>query len=150
VVTVWTDGSCYPNPGPGGWAAVVVGDGTPREITGSAVDTTNNRMEMTAVIEALRALPDDVTVTVYTDSQYVQRGATEWVAGWRKSSWLRRERGKWVALKNADLWQELDRQQVRTGAMIKWVRGHAGDPMNERADVLAAGARMSAVLDEAA
>ncbi len=134
VVDVYTDGACKGNPGPGGWGALLrIGDHE-KELFGGETDTTNNRMELTAVIEALRVLKRACKVRVHTDSQYVQKGISEWLANWRRRGW-RTSDGKPV--KNQDLWQALD--ELAGGHEIEWhwVKGHAGHPENERADALA-------------
>ena len=132
-VVIYTDGGCAPNPGVGGWGAVLICGENQREISGGAPRTTNNRMELTAAIEALRALKRPCQVTVYTDSEYLKRGILEWLPGWRKRNWTRKS----GALKNEDLWRELDRLITTHDVAWEWVRGHAGDPMNERCDELA-------------
>lgn len=133
-VAIYTDGSCIPtNPGPGGWAAILVFGEHSKELSGSVFDaTTNQRMELTAAIAGLRALNKRCVVTVYTDSQYVQRGMTEWMAGWQSS-------GRLAAgdLTNADLWQQLVEAAKRHDVQWVWVRGHAGNEMNTRVDALA-------------
>ncbi len=134
VVDVWTDGACKGNPGPGGWGALLRSGAHERELFGGEDPTTNNRMELTAVIEALAALKRSCRVTVHTDSQYVKNGITEWMRQWERRGW-RTADGKPV--KNLELWQALDRQVRRHTVAWKWVRGHAGDPGNERADALA-------------
>jgi ribonuclease HI len=133
VIVAYTDGACSGNPGPGGWAAVIATDGTREEISGAAQDTTNNRMELTAVIEALRRVPADAPVTVVTDSQYVLKGMTNWLAGWRKRGW-RTATGEPVL--NRDLWETLA-ALAGTRVSWQWVRGHNGHPENERVDYLA-------------
>lgn len=134
-VIIYTDGSCSGNPGPGGWAAVLIWRGVEKELVGGAPDTTNNRMEMTAVIEALRLLKKKCSVTVYTDSKYVMNGATTWMANWKKNGWKTATKNKPV--ENEDLWRELDIQLNRHHVKFEWVKGHAGDPLNERVDKLA-------------
>lgn len=135
TIRIFTDGACRGNPGPGGWAALIQDDATGEaiEISGSEAETTNNRMELTAIIEALRRVPVDARVELYTDSQYVIRGVTEWLPGWRARGW-RTTSGQPV--KNRDLWEELDRL---AGERVTWryVRGHSGHPENERANALA-------------
>lgn len=128
-VVIYTDGACKGNPGLGGYAAILSYQGVEKEISGVALATTNNRMELSAVIEALKALKRPCNVIIYTDSQYVQKGMTEWISSWKKRAWSK--------VKNADLWQELD--QIAQIHCIKWewVRGHNGNIMNERADQLA-------------
>lgn len=133
-VEIHTDGACSGNPGPGGWGAVLRWNGHCKELWGGEPATTNNRMELRAVIEALRALRRAVPVAIYTDSQYVQKGITEWLPQWKRRGW-RTAAGKPVA--NQDLWQELDALASRFPIEWHWVRGHAGDEGNERADELA-------------
>ncbi len=134
VVDVYTDGACKGNPGPGGWGALLrIGDHE-KELFGGETDTTNNRMELTAVIEALRVLKRACKVRVHTDSQYVQKGISEWLANWRRRGW-RTSDGKPV--KNQDLWQALDELAGGHEIEWRWVKGHAGHPENERADALA-------------
>lgn len=135
-VVIYTDGACKGNPGPGGWGALLrVGD-TEKELFGGELGTTNNRMEMTAVIEALSALTRPCAVTLYLDSQYVLKGITEWLAGWKARGW--RTAAK-APVKNVDLWQKLDALVQSGGHVIdwQWVRGHDGNEGNERADALA-------------
>src|SRR5690625_2198039 len=134
VVEIWTDGACKGNPGAGGWGALLKYGAHEKEIYGGENNTTNNRMELQAVIEALTLLKRSCTVIVHTDSQYVQKGMTEWLEGWKKRGW--RTAGK-QAVKNADLWKKLDILSTQHELTWKWVRGHAGDPGNERADALA-------------
>ena len=134
VVHIYSDGACKGNPGAGGWGALLISGGHRKEICGGEPDTTNNRMEMMAVIRALESLKRPSTVQVHTDSQYVQKGISEWMSGWKKRGW-RTADGKPV--KNQDLWQELDALSRKHRIEWNWVRGHAGHPENERADVLA-------------
>ena len=132
-VTIYTDGACDPNPGPGGWAALVIYKDREKTLTGSDPKTTNNRMELTAAIEALKALKHPSQIEFFTDSQYLRLGITEWIPNWRARNW-RRKGGK---LANVDLWQALDKK-IRTHQINwHWVRGHAGDRYNQRADNLA-------------
>ena len=133
TVIIYTDGSCDPNPGPGGWAALLRFDGREKVLSGSVVHTTNNRMELTAALEALKALNRSCHVMLYTDSEYLRKGITEWLPGWRRRGW-RRKAG---ALANADLWQELDAIVKPHQVDWQWLRGHAGHPDNERVDRLA-------------
>ncbi len=133
-VLVHTDGACKGNPGPGGWGAVLEYGGVTKELFGGAPETTNNRMELTAVIEALRALNRSCRVRVVTDSQYVQKGVQSWMADWKRRNW-KTSAGKPVA--NRDLWEALDRELVSHQVVWEWVRGHQGHPGNERADQLA-------------
>lgn len=134
TIYIYSDGACKGNPGPGGWGALLVAGRHRKEISGGERDTTNNRMEMTAVIRALELLKQPSTVEVHTDSQYVQKGIRDWLPGWKRRNW-RTADGK--AVKNQDLWQELDRLAQKHRIEWHWVRGHAGHPENERADVLA-------------
>jgi ribonuclease HI len=138
-VTLYTDGACHGNPGPGGWGVVLLYGEHRKELHGGEPDTTNNRMEMTAVIEGLKALKTACEVTVYTDSTYVQQGMLSWLAGWKAKGW--RTAAK-QPVKNADLWKLLDAEAARHKVRWEWVKGHAGHPGNERADALASeGAR---------
>ena len=134
MIEIFTDGACSGNPGPGGWGAILRKDATEKELFGGEALTTNNRMEMMAVIEALRALKGPVEARVHTDSQYVQKGITEWIHGWKRRGW--KTAGK-EPVKNEDLWRELDRLAAQHRIEWIWVKGHAGHPENERADVLA-------------
>ena len=134
IVEMFTDGACLGNPGPGGWAALLRFKGNEREISGGEAHTTNNRMEMMAVIEGLKALTRGCTVTVMTDSQYVQKGITEWIHGWNRRGWKTADK---QPVKNADLWQVLDEARSAHTVTWKWVRGHSGHVENERVDVLA-------------
>lgn len=133
-VDVFTDGACSGNPGPGGWAAIMRSGAHEKELSGGEAQTTNNRMELTAVIEALRALKKPAAVTVHTDSQYVMKGFTEWLPGWRRRGW-RNSQGQKVI--NQDLWEILQEVAKPHDLAWVWVRGHNGHPENERADALA-------------
>jgi ribonuclease HI len=133
-VDIYADGACKGNPGPGGWGAILQYKGTEKEIYGGAYKTTNNRMELQAVIEALQMLSRPCDVRVYTDSQYVQKGMSEWLDGWKARGWRTADK---KAVKNADLWQQLDQLSQQHHIQWQWVRGHAGHVMNERADALA-------------
>jgi ribonuclease HI len=133
-IEIFTDGACKGNPGTGGWGALLMVDGHEKEIFGGERDTTNNRMELTAVIEALTALNRPCEIVVYTDSQYVQKGISEWIHGWKARGWKTAAK---APVKNADLWQALDAAQQRHTIEWRWVRGHNGHPGNERADLLA-------------
>jgi len=136
-VVIYTDGACKGNPGPGGWGALLrSADGSEKELFGGELGTTNNRMEMMAVIQALQALKRPCTVTLHVDSQYVLKGITEWLAGWKAKGWKTAAK---QPVKNVDLWQQLDLLVSGAGHTInwRWVRGHNGDPGNERADELA-------------
>ncbi len=132
-VIVYTDGACEPNPGPGGWAAILSYKGRVKEISGGERNTTNNRMEMTAAIRALESLKRPCRVVLHTDSEYLKKGMTEWMPGWKRRGWKR----KGGEIKNADLWQRLDALAQEHHVAWQWVRGHAGDPNNERCDELA-------------
>ncbi len=134
LVEVFTDGACKGNPGPGGWGALLRYGAHERELHGGEGQTTNNRMELMAVIQALEALNRPSPVRITTDSQYVKRGVTEWMTRWKRNGWLTAER---KAVKNRDLWERLDRALARHQVQWHWVRGHAGHPENERADRLA-------------
>jgi ribonuclease HI len=134
TVEIYTDGACRGNPGPGGWAAFLSVDGREKEIAGAEALTTNNRMELTAVIRALEALHRPVSVRVFTDSQYVRRGITEWVAAWKARGWRTADR---KSVKNLDLWQRLEELAARHEIDWRWVPAHAGVPGNERVDRLA-------------
>ena len=134
VVDLYTDGACSGNPGPGGWGALLSCRGTERELSGGEPATTNNRMELLAVISGLRALKKPCRVTVHTDSQYVKNGMTTWIKGWKKNG-FRTASGSPV--KNEDLWRELDRLSQSHEVVWKWVRGHDGHVENERVDALA-------------
>jgi ribonuclease HI len=136
-IVIYTDGACKVNPGPGGWGALLrAADGAEKELCGGELDTTNNRMEMMAVIEALSALKRPCHVILFVDSQYVLKGMTEWLHGWKAKGW--RTAAK-QPVKNVDLWQRLDALVHQSEHRIEWqwVKGHAGDPGNERADALA-------------
>lgn len=135
-VEIYTDGACKGNPGPGGWGALLMSAGREKEIFGGESLTTNNRMELMAVIQALRALKEPCRITFYLDSEYVRKGITEWIEGWKAKGWRTASK---QPVKNADLWQTLDALVAQSGHSIdwRWVKGHAGDPGNERADALA-------------
>ncbi|MGH8303750.1 MAG: ribonuclease HI [Steroidobacteraceae bacterium] len=133
-VDIYTDGACRGNPGPGGWAALLMLGGRERELSGSEALTTNNRMELTAVIRALEALKRPVHARVYTDSEYVRRGILEWIKAWKARGWLTAGR---KPVKNQDLWQQLDELAAGHSIEWHWVPGHAGVPGNERVDRLA-------------
>ncbi len=134
AVVIYADGACKGNPGPGGWGVLLRYGDREKALHGGEAETTNNRMELTAVIEALKALKRPCRVELYTDSQYVQKGITEWLPNWKRRGWRTSGGG---AVKNQDLWQALDREAARHEITWHWVRGHAGDPGNERADALA-------------
>lgn len=133
-IELFTDGACKGNPGPGGWGALLRYDGIEKSLSGGEAETTNNRMEMMAAIEGLRALKEPCAVVLTTDSQYVMKGITEWLAGWKRNNW--RTAAK-APVKNADLWQQLDEQNQRHQVEWRWVRGHTGHRENEIADRLA-------------
>ncbi len=134
VVHIWTDGACLGNPGPGGWGVLMRWNGHERELSGAEAQTTNNRMELLAAIEALEALKRPCTVILTTDSQYVRKGITEWMMNWKRNGWKTASR---KPVKNADLWQRLDQAVARHQVRWDWVKGHSGHPENERADELA-------------
>jgi ribonuclease HI len=134
AVTIFTDGACKGNPGPGGWGAILRWNGEEREMFGGDPATTNNRMEMTAVIEALTSLKRPCRVAVYTDSQYVQKGISEWISGWKRRGWKTAAK---EPVKNVDLWKRLDSLAAGHTVTWHWVRGHDGHAENERADALA-------------
>ncbi len=136
IIEIYTDGACKGNPGPGGWGALLKSTDARKELFGGELETTNNRMEMTAVIEALEALKRPCQVTLHVDSQYVLKGMTEWLAGWKTRGWKTAAK---QPVKNVDLWQRLDALVNTAGHKIdwRWVRGHNGDPGNEHADMLA-------------
>jgi ribonuclease HI len=133
-IDIYTDGACRGNPGPGGWAALLIAGEHEREISGAETQTTNNRMELTAVIRALEALKQPSRVEVYTDSEYVKNGITEWLAAWKRRGWKTADR---KPVKNVDLWQALEAAAARHEVRWHWVRGHSGHAENERADALA-------------
>lgn len=133
-VTVYTDGGCRGNPGLGGWGAVLIYGEHLKQLKGSEPDTTNNRMELLAAIEGLRALNRSLAVNLYTDSKYVKQGITQWIINWKKNGWKTAAR---KPVKNQDLWQALDEQMQRHDVSWHWVKGHAGDKYNEMADDLA-------------
>ncbi len=134
VVTIHTDGACKGNPGPGGWGALLACGEHEKELFGGDAHTTNNRMELTAVIRALESLKRRCAVALYTDSQYVKNGIESWIHGWKKNGWKTSDR---KPVKNADLWQTLDALAARHDIRWHWVKGHQNDPGNERADALA-------------
>ncbi|MDQ4061542.1 MAG: ribonuclease HI [Pseudomonadota bacterium] len=133
-VTAYTDGACSGNPGPGGWGVLLRYDGHEKALSGGEPHTTNNRMELTAAIRAIEALRKPCTVEIHTDSQYLRQGITDWIAAWKANGW--RTSAK-KPVKNADLWQQLDAVMQPHAVTWRWVRGHAGEPGNERADELA-------------
>lgn len=133
-VIIHTDGGCSGNPGPGGWGAVLQYNGTIKDLSGGEAETTNNRMELTAAIEALNALKRPCVIELHTDSKYVKDGLTKWIHGWKKNGWKTAAK---KPVKNVELWQALDEAVQRHKINWHWVKGHAGDEMNERADQLA-------------
>ena len=133
-VTIYTDGACSGNPGPGGWGALLQYNGHEKELSGGAAETTNNRMELTAAIEALCALSKPCQVDIYTDSKYLQNGITQWLAAWKRKGWKTSAK---KPVKNQDLWQALDEAVQKHQIAWQWVRGHAGQRENERVDQLA-------------
>lgn len=133
-VEIYTDGACSGNPGPGGWGAILRWNGHEKELSGGEAETTNNRMEMMAVICALEALTRASRVDLYTDSKYVQQGINEWLAGWKARGW--KTAGK-KPVKNQDLWERIDSLIQKHEITFHWIKGHAGHPENERADALA-------------
>ena len=133
-VEIYTDGACRGNPGPGGWGALLMYGDSEKELCGGVPETTNNRMELTAAIEALRALKRPCELTLYTDSQYVRKGILEWIKGWKARGWKTAAK---KPVKNDDLWKALDEQVSRHQIKWVWVKGHAGNIGNEKADALA-------------
>ena len=132
-VTIYTDGACKGNPGPGGWGVLMIAGENRRELCGGERVTTNNRMELTAAIEALRALKRPTRVRLFTDSKYVMQGIETWIHGWKKNGWRTSDK---KPVKNMDLWQALDALAAAQQVEWRWVKGHSGDPGNERADAL--------------
>jgi ribonuclease HI len=133
-VVIHTDGACSGNPGPGGWGAVLHYGGKQKELSGGDLQTTNNRMELMAAIQALEVLTRPCKVELHTDSQYVQKGIHEWIHGWKKRGWLTADK---KPVKNDDLWKRLDAARARHDVDWRWIKGHAGHEFNERADALA-------------
>lgn len=135
ALEIYTDGACQGNPGPGGWGAMIYyPSGKVKRLSGGEKDTTNNRMEMQAVIEALAAVNDSEGVVLYSDSKYLLKGVTEWMSGWKKKSW---KTASGSPVKNKDLWQKIDGYQQSLDIQWRWVKGHSGDPKNEAVDALA-------------
>ena len=135
ILEIYTDGACSGNPGAGGWGAILRYGTVEKELSGAEKETTNNRMELTAVIEALKALNRDCEIVIHTDSRYVMDGVTSWLPNWKKNNW--RTSNKKSAVKNVDLWQELDTLLTKHQVRWIWVKGHNGHPENERVDKLA-------------
>lgn len=133
-VVIYTDGACRGNPGPGGWGAILIYGGHEKELCGGEPDTTNNRMELMGAIQALEALTRPCKIVLYTDSQYVRTGIATWLPLWKARGWRTQSKG---VVKNADLWRRLDEARLRHDVDWRWVKGHNGDPLNERADGLA-------------
>jgi ribonuclease HI len=133
-VTIYTDGACSGNPGPGGWGAILIWNDQQKELSGGEAYTTNNRMELMAAISALEALKRSCVVDLHTDSEYLRNGISKWINGWKHNGWRTADR---KPVKNVDLWQRLDAAIAHHQVRWHWVRGHAGHDMNERADVLA-------------
>ena len=134
IIDIYTDGACKGNPGPGGWGALLRFGDQEKELFGGETPTTNNRMELMGVISALEALKRPCRVVIHTDSQYVQKGISEWIHGWKARGWKTAAK---EPVKNAELWKELDEAQLRHRVEWRWVKGHAGHPGNEAADALA-------------
>ncbi len=137
LIEIYTDGACSGNPGPGGWGAVLLYKEHKKEISGSKKDTTNNQMELKAVIEALKALKKTSKVIIYTDSTYVKDGITKWIFNWKKNGWKSANK---KPIKNIEFWQELDKESAKHEIEWKWVKGHSGNKYNEIADQLAVSA----------
>jgi ribonuclease HI len=133
-VIIYTDGACSGNPGPGGWGAILISGANERELWGADPATTNNRMELMAAIQALEALKRPCKVELHTDSQYVRQGITEWMANWKRRGWMTADK---KPVKNEDLWRRLDAARAKHEVAWRWVKGHNGHPLNERADALA-------------
>lgn len=137
-IKIYTDGACSGNPGKGGWGAILLYKGHEKKISGSAPDTTNNRMELSAVIQALKAIKKESSpIVIYTDSKYVQNGITKWIHSWKKNGWKGSNK---KPVKNIDLWQDLDQESAKHDIDWQWVKGHSGDKYNEIADQLATSA----------
>ncbi|MCF6194513.1 MAG: ribonuclease HI [Kangiellaceae bacterium] len=134
IIKIYTDGACKGNPGPGGWGALLVAGKHSKELCGGEKETTNNRMELTAAIKALEAVKKSAVIELTTDSQYVRKGITEWLDGWKKKGWKNSQK---KPVKNSDLWKQLDKQNKRHSVSWHWVKGHSGHPGNEKADDLA-------------
>ena len=134
IITAYTDGACSGNPGPGGWGAIIKNESFCKEIHGGVLETTNNRMELTAAIEALESFSKPMDVNIYTDSTYLQKGISEWIHTWKKRGWTTASK---KPVKNKDLWERLDKAILTHTITWLWVKGHSGHPENERADELA-------------
>ena len=134
AIEIFTDGACSRNPGPGGWGAILRYGDKEKEISGFRNDTTNNQMEMTAVIEALKMVKEPCRITIHTDSQYLKNGITQWIKNWKRNGWKTAEK---LPVKNRELWEVLDELSQKHDIKWEWVRGHAGHPENERCDELA-------------
>lgn len=134
MIEIYTDGACSGNPGPGGWGVLIDDNGNPRRMSGGERETTNNRMELMATIEALNSFPEGTELTIYTDSQYVKNGITSWISSWKRNGWKTAAK---KPVKNQDLWENLDALAETRNVTWKWVKGHAGHPGNEEADRLA-------------
>jgi ribonuclease HI len=146
-VQLFTDGACKGNPGPGGWAFILrhPASGKEKELAGGNPQTTNNQMELQAVIEGLKVLKSQSEVEVITDSSYVAKGSAEWLSGWKKNGWRRREGKAWKPVKNVELWQALDQLLAQHRVRFTWIKGHAGHAENERCDELAVAAALAAL-----
>jgi len=136
-VTIYTDGACSGNPGPGGWGVLLKFGSSEKILSGAETRTTNNRMEITAAVKAFQALKEPCRVDIYTDSEYLKKGITEWISTWKSLGWRRGSPGKTKPLKNSELWKELDQVIKEHQVAWHWVRGHAGQAENERVDRLA-------------
>ena len=134
IINIWTDGACSGNPGPGGWGALIKYNNSTKEISGSEKNTTNNRMEMIAVIKALKYIDTKSQINLYTDSKYVKEGITNWIIGWKKNNWKNSQKKD---VKNKDLWVELDSLSLKHNINWNWVKGHSGNIENDIADKLA-------------
>ena len=134
IINIWTDGACSGNPGPGGWGALIEFNNSTKEISGSEKNTTNNRMEMMAVIKALKYIDTKSQINLYTDSKYVKEGITNWIIGWKKNNWKNSQKKD---VKNKDLWVELDSLSLKHNINWNWVKGHSGNIENDIADKLA-------------
>ncbi|MDA7947294.1 MAG: ribonuclease HI [Hyphomicrobiaceae bacterium] len=134
TVVIYTDGACSGNPGPGGWGAILIHGGHEKELKGGEPETTNNRMELTAAIEALNALKKPCSIDLHTDSNYLRDGITSWIENWKRNGWRTANK---KPVKNADLWEQLEAARAPHDVRWHWVKGHAGHPENERADALA-------------